>query len=329
MHKSLMKKKYLYQQKNTYSVKNYNSKKEGEETEQNSVSSYSLNQVETYVKNFQVSKKYAIKRLCVIQRKRSFNDNKIKKQISDTRRLINREYLGSQDIKNPSISYQNSAKKMFFRRKQKRQLATFKRSHLNTLLIKFMEMLKNAIPIEWRAYIAAIGGGLILMISFLVILFGAIFGGENGTTYAGAFAMPFDNISSVMITDNYGWRIHPITGEKSFHYGIDFGTNWHCEIKAVAIGEVIYADDNGTYGNTVIIKHNIYGDVLYSFYAHLSKIKVEAGQMVMQGEVIGVEGGEPNVDPNPGESSGHHLHFGIMNKDMIYVDPADYIIFKN
>jgi lysostaphin len=47
-------------------------------------------------------------------------------------------------------------------------------------------------------------------------------------------------------------------GELSFHYGIDFGTPWQSEIKSIAIGEVIFAGDYGTYGNTVIIRHEMY-----------------------------------------------------------------------
>lgn len=46
-----------------------------------------------------------------------------------------------------------------------------------------------------------------------------------------------------------------------------------------------------------------------------------------QGEVVGLEGGDQNADPNPGYTTGHHLHFeirkGIDRKTA--VNPLDYL----
>ena len=71
------------------------------------------------------------------------------------------------------------------------------------------------------------------------------------------------------------------------------------------------------------------GETVYSFYAHLSEIRVEAGQTVTQGQVIGLEGGDPEVDSNPGSSTGHHLHFEMRNASGYGndVDPNNYIKF--
>lgn len=236
------------------------------------------------------------------------------------------KYLQSAE-KTPA--YQRAAKLASVQISQRKQFLTLRNANkaagINKFFVKLAQAVKNIIPVEWRVYIALIGGGIVLTVSLMVVIFGGIFGGGDGTTYGGAFAMPFDNAESVSVTDGYGWRIHPITGVRTFHYGIDFGTPHHCEIKATAIGEVIYADVYGSYGNTVILKHEIYGDVMYSMYAHLSEIRVTVSQMVMQGEVIGLEGGSAD-DPNPGTSTGHHLHYGMMNKRMEYVNPGDYLI---
>ena len=73
------------------------------------------------------------------------------------------------------------------------------------------------------------------------------------------------------------------------------------------------------------------GETIYSFYAHLSRIDVKVKDTVKQGQVIGLEGGAPESDPNPGSSTGHHLHFEI-RKSSGYgndVDPTNYIKFKN
>ena len=70
-------------------------------------------------------------------------------------------------------------------------------------------------------------------------------------------------------------------------------------------------------------------ETIYSFYAHLSKINVKAGESVKQGQVIGLEGGDPESDSNPGNTTGHHLHFEI-RKASGYgndLDPTKYIEF--
>ena len=103
----------------------------------------------------------------------------------------------------------------------------------------------------------------------------------------------------------------PVTGEKKFHSGIDISGTWHTEIYSVLEGEVTYAGVQSGYGNCIEIKHIVNGETIYSFYAHLSRIDVKLGDTVSQGEVIGLEGGDPGLDANPGTSTGHHLHFEL------------------
>ncbi len=115
------------------------------------------------------------------------------------------------------------------------------------------------------------------------------------------------------VTSNYGIRIHPITGEEKLHKGIDIVGEHHTEILSVADGEVTFSGSQNGYGNCIEIKHEIDGKTIYSFYAHLSKIDehIKVGNKVQQGQIIGLEGGDPDTDPNPGTSTGHHLHFEI------------------
>lgn len=131
------------------------------------------------------------------------------------------------------------------------------------------------------------------------------------------------------ITSNYGTRKHPTTGIVKKHTGIDIAGIHHTEVLAVADGEVTFAGVQNGFGNCIEIKHIVNGETIYSFYAHLSKINVKSGDKVKQGEVIGLEGGDPESDPNPGNSTGHHLHFEI-RKASGYgndVDPTNYIKF--
>ena len=69
-----------------------------------------------------------------------------------------------------------------------------------------------------------------------------------------------------------------------------------------------------SYGNYIVIAH---GDGFLTLYGHLDKLLVTAGQMVKQGQVIGLCG-------STGWSSGPHVHFEI-RKDGTFVDPAPYL----
>ena len=131
------------------------------------------------------------------------------------------------------------------------------------------------------------------------------------------------------ITSSYGTRKHPTTGVVKKHTGIDIAGTHHAQVLAVADGEVTFAGVQNGFGNCIEIKHIVNGETIYSFYAHLSKLNVKAGDKVSQGTVIGLEGGDPESDPNPGNSTGHHLHFEIRNASGYGndVDPTNYIKF--
>ena len=131
-----------------------------------------------------------------------------------------------------------------------------------------------------------------------------------------------------VITSKYGMRKNPVTGETKLHSGIDIVGEHHTPIIAVANGEVTYAGVQNGYGNCVEIKHTVNGNTIYSFYAHLSRIDVNVGDTVTQGQTIGLEGGA-STDENHGTSTGHHLHFEIRTASGSghSVDPSTYIEF--
>jgi murein DD-endopeptidase MepM/ murein hydrolase activator NlpD len=73
-------------------------------------------------------------------------------------------------------------------------------------------------------------------------------------------------------------------------------------VVASADGTVIRAGwDNMGYGWMVWIEHD---NGYKTLYAHLSRYDVDAGQIVRQGQLIGLSG-------NSGNSLGPHLHFEI------------------
>lgn len=145
--------------------------------------------------------------------------------------------------------------------------------------------------------------------------------------YNGTFPMPVQNAT---VTSEFGPRIHPVTGKKSFHTGIDLAGVWHSNIISIEKGTVVFAGVQRGYGNCVEVKHSTEnGTIYYSFYAHLARIDVVEGQEIQQGTVIGTQGGDPKRDPNPGYSTGSHLHFEIrktLSGD--FVNPRQYL-FEN
>lgn len=104
------------------------------------------------------------------------------------------------------------------------------------------------------------------------------------------------------ITSLFGWRVHPIFGDRRFHTGTDLGAPEGTPVIATQDGEVHVADYLGGYGLTVILRHA--EGSLETRYAHLSRILVRPGETVKQGEVVGLVG-------STGNSTGPHLHFEL------------------
>ncbi len=101
------------------------------------------------------------------------------------------------------------------------------------------------------------------------------------------------------VSSPFGFRVHPISGVRKLHTGIDMSAGSGVKIVAAGNGVVILASWYGGYGNAVVIDH---GAGLSTLYAHQSKLAVSVGQSVSDGEVIGYVG-------STGYSTGPHLHF--------------------
>ena len=121
-------------------------------------------------------------------------------------------------------------------------------------------------------------------------------------------------INYTAFTSPYGYRIHPISGTKKFHYGVDLAAPQGRPIYATRSGKVTTATYGSSAGYYVQIDH---GDGFKSIYMHMTHYVVSKGQQVSQGQVIGYCG-------STGASTGPHLHFGI-TKNGNYVNPANYI----
>ena len=103
------------------------------------------------------------------------------------------------------------------------------------------------------------------------------------------------------ITSGFGMRYHPILHFGRMHKGIDFGAHYGQPIVATADGQVTRAGWAGGYGRQVRLAH---GGGMATSYNHMSRIIVEPGTLVHQGQVIGYVG-------SSGLSTGPHLHYEV------------------
>lgn len=88
---------------------------------------------------------------------------------------------------------------------------------------------------------------------------------------------------------------------KAPHGGLDIAAHAGRRVRAPAGGLVVLAEELYYSGLTVILDHG-YG--LFSFYGHLSKLKVRTGSLVERGQVVGLVGATGRV-------TGPHLHWTV------------------
>ncbi len=122
-------------------------------------------------------------------------------------------------------------------------------------------------------------------------------------------------IENAWIASPYGRRPDPISGEMSFHGGIDLTTGKAgAEIHSVAAGVVTWAGPRSGYGLMVEVNH---GNGFATRYAHSQELLVEVGDVIDRGENVALVG-------STGRSTGPHVHFEVYKNGRL-VDPASYI----
>jgi murein DD-endopeptidase MepM/ murein hydrolase activator NlpD len=111
------------------------------------------------------------------------------------------------------------------------------------------------------------------------------------------------------------WFEPPYGGYAHFHTGIDLVEPFGSPVYAADDGVVaLVGTSSSGYGNYVVIAHSGGLDTLYG---HLSTALVKVGQLVTQGQVVGLEG-------STGNSTGAHLHFELRINQRP-VDPRPYL----
>ena len=137
---------------------------------------------------------------------------------------------------------------------------------------------------------------------------------QQSVTYSGNGKFGFPLTSYTRISSTYGYRIHPITGTKKLHTGIDYAAPYGTSILAAEDGVVLTAGWNSGYGYCVTINH---GGGYVTLYGHCSSLLVSAGQKVTRGQTIAKVG-------STGNSTGNHLHFEVRVNGST-VNPAGYL----
>lgn len=134
---------------------------------------------------------------------------------------------------------------------------------------------------------------------------------SSSSSSGSGFGNPLDGIR---VASSYGWRVHPIYGDRRMHTGVDLNAGSGAPIRSVMSGEVISAGWLGGYGNAAIVDH---GGGLATLYAHMSALLVNVGQRVDKGQVLGRVG-------CTGSCTGPHLHFEVRVGGNP-VDPMSYL----
>ena len=132
----------------------------------------------------------------------------------------------------------------------------------------------------------------------------------NRQCYGSSFDFPWLGY----VTSPYGYRMHPLTGEKDLHRGIDIGAAEGTFIQALQDGRVVSAGNAGDYGLCVVIED---GDGYQSRYAHCGSLLVGAGQEVKRGDVGATVG-------STGSSTGPHLHLEVSHNGE-YLNPYFFV----
>ena len=99
-------------------------------------------------------------------------------------------------------------------------------------------------------------------------------------------------------------RFHPILKMYRPHLGTDYGAPTGTPVQSIGSGRVIFAGRKGGDGNMV---HIVHSNGYETYYLHLSRIFVHAGEHVDIGKTIGLVG-------MTGLATGPHLDFRIAQK---------------
>jgi murein DD-endopeptidase MepM/ murein hydrolase activator NlpD len=118
------------------------------------------------------------------------------------------------------------------------------------------------------------------------------------------------------ISSPFGPRVAPCGGCSTMHRGVDLVPGAGTPIAAIADGTVVEAGFFGELGEHVMVQHDVDGETVTSVYGHMigGSMHLAVGDRVTRGQLLGLVG-------STGESTGAHLHFGILDAAQTPEDP--------
>ena len=119
------------------------------------------------------------------------------------------------------------------------------------------------------------------------------------------------------VSSSFGSRMHPMTGKKQFHKGVDIPGKEGAHVLAVADGVVVRSEKKSHYGWLIEVDH---GDSYATLYSHNRKNLVIVGETVKKGQPIAELG-------STGRSTGPHVHFEVHKKGKV-INPIKYLYKK-
>ena len=133
---------------------------------------------------------------------------------------------------------------------------------------------------------------------------------EKATSSKAETTAPIVRPVSGSYTSYFGYRTNPITGNNTFHTGVDIAAAEGTKIKAAYSGKVRKVGEDSRSGKYIYLTHT---NGVETLYCHCSKILAEEGAVIRQGETVALVG-------STGWSTGPHLHFEV-HKDGTRLDP--------
>lgn len=121
-----------------------------------------------------------------------------------------------------------------------------------------------------------------------------------------------------LISSDYGERIHPVTGQRTFHNGVDVAIPTGTKLYSAVTGTVITAQYSETAGNYIRVQTDSGWVVTFM---HMDTLAVTTGQTIKRGDFVGHSG-------NTGRSTGPHLHLEVRDASNNPINPV-FIVPQN
>lgn len=120
------------------------------------------------------------------------------------------------------------------------------------------------------------------------------------------------------ISSNYGYRVHPITGVRTFHDGVDIAVPTGTALYSAVEGTVVDSHYSDSAGNMIIVENSEGWRVTFM---HMDSRAVSVGDTVKQGQYVGTSG-------NTGNSTGPHLHIRVHDAEDQPINPVFIVPFS-